>query len=310
MNTNDIQRLKEIKKLYDKKMEIESFLRESPSELAKADADSNKDISRLIPSRPRMVDSEAMKNPTSVIVITSLAIVAISLIIGLVSRGSFIVNFLGSLIILLLFVVLGVISEGGAIERFRKSKTENKYARKYPELIKEYNQKQSIYEKKYQDFYNEKLREYEEICKKCNNYLNNINQELEEHREFLPEVYWKNADKLAEIFETRRANELKEAFNLLNSDLQNEQILNESRRKNDLLQQQLEEQIKHNEEMERLEEERMIKEERDRFNTRVEQNKAMKDYTYYKNKAEIHKDDAFSTYYRDKADESFIKSVR
>ena len=116
--------------------------------------------------------------------------------------------------------------------------------------------------------------------------------------------------KLRLMIDLVRGKDTKEALNILSSDLQNEQILNESRRKNDLLQQQLEEQIKHNEEMERLEEERMIKEERDRFNERVEHDKAMKDYTYYRKKAERHSNDVFSDYYRDKADESFIKSMR
>lgn len=311
MNTNDIQKFKEISRLYINKTEIEAFLRESPSELAKTDADSNKDISKLLPTRPRQIDSD-ITNKSSMkiaIVIPVAILVVVPLIIGIVSKGSFIVNFFGSFIgILLLIVICGVPKD--IINGFKKAKEESEYANKYSRLLKEYNEKKNIYDRKYQDFYNEKLKEYNEIFEKSNKYLSDINRELDKYRNFLPEVYWKNADKLVEIFESKRADELKEALNILSSDLQNEQILNESRRKNDLLQQQLEEQIKHNEEMERLEEERMIKEERDRFNERVEHDKAMKDYTYYRKKAERHSNDVFSDYYRDKADESFIKSMR
>ena len=122
---------------------------------------------------------------------------------------------------------------------------------KYPELEKKYQDDSKEYEKKVEEL---KI-EYREKINNADKEINKLNDELKLLEGTISTRYFSRAKDLAEIIEDGRADSLKEALNIMKSDDDAAELLAEQKRKNDIMQEEMERQREaeeaHNRQMER-----------------------------------------------------------
>lgn len=132
---------------------------------------------------------------------------------------------------------------------------------------------------KYLSFQNQMKDKYNtnaENLQKVNSLIDEVSKEIGLTSKYFPYV-----DKLIEYIEDGRADNVKEALNLLHNDWANDEVLKEEQRKNDMLEAQIQEQnrrewIREKEERQRYEEER--KREYDRQQEIERHNREMEKY--------------------------------
>ena len=129
------------------------------------------------------------------------------------------------------------------LEQYEKAERFN--MTEYPKLLTEYEEQLSLYETEQQQIEQDYQAQVQKAEQEWNEFnddaldkLPEINRAIGKYSGFLNEYYYDHVDRLVQILERGRADSISSAINVLESDLHNERMLEEERKRNRILQQQ------------------------------------------------------------------------